>query len=206
MGPISLQWDSPDGPHPCGWVPLRKTIKATHCLGPGCPMGVRRGSLSHSKWPHWPQGPKVGQKQAKGLKPVPNHYQYPLGSRHPGLNPPSVTHGVPMERYEPRGTQGGAYHGPFGAGLPTPNPILGSLWAKTVIWPYLGLHGLNRNSKGTSPRSSLPLFVAYTPQNRPDAPLDTCELSWAVMGCRSSRSVLPLTGVRRDPQLVECMK
>ena len=44
------------------------------------------------------------------------------------------------------------------AGLPIPDPILSPLCAKTVVWPYLGLHGSNRNSVGTYPRYKPPLL------------------------------------------------
>ena len=46
--------------------------------------------------------------------------------------------------------------GPFWAVLPTLNSISGSLCAKTMIWPYLGLCGSNRKSEGTFPRCNPP--------------------------------------------------
>ena len=56
------------------------------------------------------------------------------------------------------------HFGPVGAVLPTLTPILGSLWAKTVIWPYLRPYLiLNRDSEGSFIRPDPPLFVVSTP-------------------------------------------
>ena len=51
-----------------------------------------------------------------------------------------------------------------------PKPFCGLTWAKTVIWPYLGLCGsiLRALCPGTSPL----LFVVSTTQNGPNTPLD----------------------------------
>ena len=63
------------------------------------------------------------------------------------------------------------YFGPLCAVLPSPNPILGSLGPKTMIWPYPGLRRSNRNFRGTVAMCNPPLFVVSTPQIGPNAPL-----------------------------------
>ena len=61
-----------------------------------------------------------------------------------------------------------------------PKTHFGLMWAKTMIWPYLGLRGSSRNSEGTCPKYNPPPppppththLVVSTPQNGLNAPLD----------------------------------
>ena len=116
-----------------------------HCMGPELPVGSRQWSWYCSNWPHLPWGGEggltVGQNRTKMTQNDSQWRQKPLWSLPTGLNILSMTHGVPMERFGPWETQHGAYHGqfaPFEAVFPNPNHISGSLWAKTMIWLYLG--------------------------------------------------------------------
>ena len=90
-----------------GWESLRKTIKTTQ-FGTRMPNGQWSAvTLLLSMAPIAPgaeSGPETALKQ---LKNDSKQYQTPLGSLSTGLNPPSVTNNVSMERIGPWETQPG---------------------------------------------------------------------------------------------------
>ena len=58
-----------------------------------------------------------------------------------------------------------------------PKPYFGLMWAKTVLWPYLGLRGSNLNSEGTFPSCNPQLFCGVHPSEWPKhAPRPECWL------------------------------
>ena len=145
-----------------GWVPQCRTIKQGSVWAPKSP-------------PHLAPGTENGRRQAKIGPKRPKTVPKPMWTLPIGLNPPSMTNDMPMERFGPWETQQRADHGPFGAVLchfTHPKPYFGLIWAKTMTWPYLGLRGSNLRSAGTVPRYNPPLFVVSTAQNGPNAPLD----------------------------------
>ena len=113
-----------------GWVPLCKTIKRGSVWDPKSPAPVS-GHFTAQNGPIGPgtdNGPKqakISPKRPKTILKPPVRWSLPTG-----LNSPSMTNDVPMERFGPWETQHRAYHGPCGAILPSPNPILGSCGPK----------------------------------------------------------------------------
>ena len=119
--------------------------------------------------------PPTRLKSLKYAPKRPKTIPKPLWTLSTGLNPPSMTNDVLMERFGPRETQHRAYHRPFRtvfSRFAHLKPYFVIMFAKTVIWPYLGLRGSNLSSEGTFPRYKPPLLVVSFPQNGPNAPLD----------------------------------
>lgn len=165
-------------------IPIPASSPARGCLGSGCLRSSFRSCPSVCPWiwePPWKQS-----LQQTTSPQLPNFI--PTAPRdprsHSGINPELILSEIPFSRLN----LGVVYAGICGDSSPSPQPLLGSIWARAGTG---GPHGAFPVGAVSSSASNFPFFHEFIPLPHPPAPSaaaapDTSVHIWAGLRGRAA--------------------